>query len=69
MGIGIGTIVIADGAVLAWAVDASAGANGQTIGYILVGLGALTVLLSFVFWSSWAGPGYFARAERLHRRW
>jgi hypothetical protein len=69
MGIGIGTIVIADGAVLAWAVGASAGSSGRTIGYILVGLGALTVLLSFLFWSSWAGPGYFSRGGRLHRRW
>jgi len=68
MGIGIGTIAIADGAVLAWAVDASAGSNGQTIGYILVGLGALMVLLSFIFWSSWAGPGYFMRVERLRSR-
>jgi hypothetical protein len=64
MGIGIGTIVFADGAVLAWAVDAAGGSNGQTIGYILVGLGALTVLLSLVFWSSWAGPGYFMRGRR-----
>ena len=69
MGIGIGTIAIADGAILAWAVNASAGPNAQTIGYVLLGLGAITVLLSLVFWSSWAGRGYLARGERLHRRW
>lgn len=69
MGIGIGTIVIADGAVLAWALDASAGPNAQTIGYGLLALGVVVVLLSLVFWSSWAGRGYFARAERLRRRW
>jgi hypothetical protein len=70
MGIGIGTIVIADGAVLAWALDAStAGPNAQTIGYGLLALGVVVVLVSLVFWSSWAGRGYFARAERLYRRW
>jgi hypothetical protein len=70
MGIGIGTIVIADGAVLVWALDAStAGPNAQAIGYGLLALGAVVVLVSLVFWSSWVGRGYFARAERLHRRW
>ncbi|MGE5273432.1 MAG: hypothetical protein ACM3QU_06610 [Verrucomicrobiota bacterium] len=69
MGIGIGTIAIADGAILAWAVDASAGPSAQTIGYVLLGLGGITILLSLVFWSSWAGRGYLARGERLHRRW
>jgi hypothetical protein len=63
MGIGIGTIVIADGAILLWLVGAA------TAGYVLLGLGAAAVLLSLVFWSSWAGRGYFARAERLRRRW
>jgi F0F1-type ATP synthase membrane subunit c/vacuolar-type H+-ATPase subunit K len=70
MGIGIGTIVFADGAILAWALDTStAGPNAQTIGYVLLGLGSVVVLLSLVFWSSWAGRGYFARGERLYRRW
>jgi F0F1-type ATP synthase membrane subunit c/vacuolar-type H+-ATPase subunit K len=68
MGIGIGTIVIADGAILAWAVDASAGPSAQTIGYVLLGLGGIVVLLSLVFWSSWGGRGYFARGERLHHQ-
>jgi hypothetical protein len=63
MGIGIGTIVIADGVILLWAADAA------TAGYVLLGLGGAAVLLSLVFWSSWAGRGYFARASRLHRRW
>ncbi len=63
MGIGIGTIVIADGAILGWAVDASAGPSAQTIGYVLLALGGITVLLSLVR-SSRAGRG-----ERLHRRW
>jgi hypothetical protein len=70
MGIAIGTILFADGAVLAWALDAStAGPNAQMVGYALLGLGVAVVLASLVFWSSWAGRGYFVRAERLHRRW
>jgi hypothetical protein len=63
MGIGIGSIVIADGAILLWVVGAA------TTGYVLLGLGGAAVLLSLVFWSSWAGRGYFARADRLRRRW
>ena len=46
MGIGIGTIAIADGAILAWAVDRSAGPSAQTMGYVLLALGGITVLLS-----------------------
>jgi hypothetical protein len=67
MGIGIGTIAIVDGAILAWAVDASAGPSAQTVGYVLLGLGGITVLLSLV-WSSRAGRGCLGRRERLHRR-
>ena len=63
MGIGIGTIVIADGAILAGRWTASAGPSAQTIGYVLLALGGITVLLSLVR-SSRAGRG-----ERLHRRW
>jgi hypothetical protein len=62
--------VIADGAVLAWALDAStAGPNAQMIGYGLLALGVAVVVVSLFNWSSWAGRGYFARSERLHRRW
>lgn len=69
MGIGIGTIAILDGAILAWAVDASAGPSAHAIGYGLLAVGGITVLLSLVFWSSWAGRGYLARGDRLQRRW
>jgi hypothetical protein len=63
MGIGIGTIVIADGAILIWA------AGAATVGYVLLALGVAALLLSLVFWPSWAGLGYFARTSRLRRRW
>jgi hypothetical protein len=69
MGIGVGMILIAAGAILAWAVDAStSGVNLHAVGYILLVVGIIGVLLSLVFWSSWAGPGYFSRADRPRRR-
>jgi hypothetical protein len=42
--------------------------NLNAVGYILLVVGILSVLVSLVFWSSWAGPGYFARANRPRRR-
>ena len=64
MGFGIGILLVATGAILAWAVEVdTAGFDINTAGYILVGVGAFAILASLVFWSSWAGPGYFARQE------
>ena len=58
MGIGVSIILIAVGAVLAFAVHTSAsGFNIHTIGWILLAVGALGILLSLVFWSSWGGWG------------
>ena len=63
MGLGVGLFLVAVGAVLAFAVNVTT--NGavdiHTIGYILMAVGGLGILLSLVFWSSWAGPGYFTR--------
>ena len=62
MGIGVGLILIAVGAILAWAVDVStSGVNLHTVGYILLVVGIVGVVFSLVFWSSWAGPGYLRR--------
>jgi hypothetical protein len=63
MGLGVGILLLAVGAVLAFAVHVSTGGavDIHTIGWILMGAGALGILLSLVFWSSWAGPGYFSR--------
>jgi hypothetical protein len=69
MGVGVSLILIAFGAVLAWAVDVStSGFNLNTVGYILLIVGIIGLLLSLIFWSSWAGPGYFTRADRPRRR-
>jgi hypothetical protein len=65
MGVGVSLLLIAAGAVLAWAVDVStSGFNVNTVGYILLIVGIIGLLLSLIFWSSWAGPGYFARGGR-----
>ena len=60
MGFGVGLILTAVGAILAWAITASPnGVNVHAIGYILLVVGIVGMLVSLVFWSSWAGPGYF----------
>jgi hypothetical protein len=67
MGLGVSLILIAVGAVMAWAVDVStSGVNIHTVGYILLVVGIIGGLLSMIFWSSWAGPGYFTRSRRTY---
>ena len=62
MGFGVGLILTAVGAILAWAVTSSPnGVNIHTVGYILLVVGIVGMLTSMMFWSSWAGPGYFTR--------
>jgi hypothetical protein len=68
MGVGAGLLLVAAGAVLAWAVNFdSSGINLHTVGYILLAVGAIGILLSLIFWSSWAGPGNFGRSRRGYR--
>jgi uncharacterized membrane protein len=62
MGLGVSLILIAVGAILTWAVDVTAsGVNVHAIGVILLIVGLVGGILSMIFWSSWAGPGYFTR--------
>jgi beta-lactamase regulating signal transducer with metallopeptidase domain len=69
MGLGVSLILIAVGAVMAFAVHVTAtGFNVNTIGYILLVVGIVGALLSLVFWSSWAGPGYFVDSGPRRRR-
>jgi hypothetical protein len=57
-------VVVTRGAILAWAVDVStSGFNVNTIGYILLIVGIIGLIVSMIFWSSWAGPGYFTRGR------
>jgi hypothetical protein len=56
MGIGVSIFLIAVGAILTFAVNAtSSGVNIDTVGIILMIVGAFGVLLSLAFWSSWGG--------------
>jgi hypothetical protein len=58
MGIAISLILIAAGAILTWAVNATvSGLNIHTVGVILMVVGAAGLILSVIFWSSWGGPG------------
>jgi hypothetical protein len=67
MGLGVGLILAAVGAVLAFAVDATvSGVNIHTVGWIQLIVGIIGILLSLVFWSSWAGPGYYSRRRTTY---
>ena len=58
MGISLSILLIAVGAILAWAVSAEvSGIDVQVAGIILVVVGAIGFIASLVFWSSWGGFG------------
>jgi hypothetical protein len=58
MGIGVSLILIAAGAILTWAVNATvSGLDINTIGVILMVVGAIGLVLSLLFWSTWGGFG------------
>jgi hypothetical protein len=62
MGIGVSLILIAVGAILTWAVNATvSGLDINTVGIILMIVGAVGLVLSVMFWSSWGGVGGGAR--------
>ena len=60
MGLGAGILLIAAGAIMAFAINvdtSGTGVNLHTIGLILLVVGILGTILSMVFWSSWGGFG------------
>ena len=58
MGISLSILLIAVGAILAWAVNAEvAGIDIQVAGVILVVVGVIGLIASLIFWSSWGGFG------------
>src|SRR3954470_4912086 len=62
MGVGVSLILIAAGAILTWAVNATvSGLDIHTVGVILLVVGAIGLVLSLMFWSSWGGVGGGAR--------
>jgi hypothetical protein len=65
MGLGVGIFLSAIGAILAFAVSATvSGVNVHAVGWILLIVGIVGIVLSMIFWSSWAGPGYFTNGSR-----
>jgi hypothetical protein len=70
MGIGVSVFLLAVGAILTFAVDVTTnGINLDTVGIILMVVGALGLLLSMLFWSSFApfGAAGTARTETYVR--
>ena len=58
MGMGTSIFLIAIGAILAFAINVETeGVNLNTIGMILLIVGAIGAVLSMIFWSSWGGFG------------
>ena len=58
MGVAMSIVVIAAGAILRFAVSVTTtGFNLQSIGLILMIVGALSLVLSIIFWSTWGGFG------------
>ena len=70
MGIGVSLILVAVGAIIAFAVHVSTSSafNLHTIGIILLVVGAVGALLSVMFWSSWGGFGGTSRETVIHER-
>ncbi|TMC47490.1 MAG: hypothetical protein E6J14_15660 [Chloroflexi bacterium] len=68
MGLGVGILLVAVGAVLAFAVNITnhSGVDIHTVGLILLAVGGFGILMSMIFWSSWAGPGYFGGRRRTY---
>ena len=67
MGIGVSLVLIAAGAILVWGIQSDiAGISEDAIGVILMVVGAIGLLLSLMFWSSWGGPGYFGRRRETY---
>jgi hypothetical protein len=58
VGIGVGLLLVAAGAILAFAVEKDLrGLDVQVVGVILIVVGAIGILLDLLLWHSWR-PGY-----------
>ena len=69
MGIGVSLILIATGAILTWAVNATvSGLDINTVGVILMVVGLAGLVLSLMFWSSWGGVGSGYRRRTTYSR-
>ncbi len=56
MGISTSLVLIAAGAILTWAVTATvSGVDLGAVGVVLMVVGAIGLVLSLIYWSSWGG--------------
>ena len=68
MGLGVSIFLVAVGAILAFAVNATvSGVDIHTIGWILLIVGIVGGLLSMIFWSSWGAAGPWRTRETIVR--
>jgi hypothetical protein len=68
MGFGTSIVLIAVGAILRFAVTVTTtGFNLHTIGLILIIVGAVSLVLSIIFWNSWGGFGGGGGTRRQRR--
>jgi hypothetical protein len=69
MAIGTSILLIAVGAILRFAVTVTtSGVDIQTVGVILMAIGAIGLLVSLLMWSSWSGAGGPGGGYRRRRR-
>ena len=65
MGFGVSLLLIAVGLILALAVNMNSSAvDIQTVGWIVTIIGFVGLVLSMIFWNTWAGPGYWVGRRR-----
>jgi len=70
LGVGTSILLIAVGAILRFAVSVTTtGFNLHTVGVILMIVGAVGLVISMFFWSSWGGfgGGGYHRQRRMTR--
>ena len=68
MGIGLSIFLVAIGAVLTFALEREAeGINLDTVGIVLMVVGALGLVVSMLFWSSWGPYNRSAREDVVVR--
>jgi hypothetical protein len=62
VGLGVGLLLIAVGAILTWAVTKDvSGVDIQVVGVILMIVGAIGILLDLLWWHSWRGGMAYRR--------
>ena len=68
MGIGVSVFLLAVGAIITFAVNVTTqGVNLHAVGIVLMAVGALGLLMSMLFWSSYAPFGSGGHTETYVR--